>query len=123
VAPADVKFKADYQAKYGTLPDMMGTSTYEGVYIAAKAIENAGTPDKAAVKDALAGIMMPEIVEAIKDGTISFSRDYHEVQFQLFMEQLLWNDQVGEVRPKIVWPDNLKETEFVLPDWYQAGSG
>jgi branched-chain amino acid transport system substrate-binding protein len=122
IAAADVKFKADYQAKFGMFPDMMGTSTYEGVYIAAKAIENAGTLDKAAVRDALANLMMPQMVEAIKDGTISFSKDYREVQFELFMTQLIWDAQAGEVRPKIVWPDNLKETDFVLPDWYQAGS-
>ncbi|HMA05112.1 MAG TPA: ABC transporter substrate-binding protein [Methanomicrobiales archaeon] len=123
IATADVKFKTDYQAKYGTFPDMMGTSTYEGVYIEAQAIQNAGTLDKAAVRDALASLSMPEIVEAIKDRTITFSKDYREVQFSLFMEQLIWNAQAGEVRPKIVWPDELKEQEFVLPDWYQAGSG
>ena len=32
---------------------MMGASTYEGVFIAAKAIGNAGTTDKAAVRQAL----------------------------------------------------------------------
>jgi branched-chain amino acid transport system substrate-binding protein len=121
LATADLKFKADYKAKFGTLPDMMGTSTYEGVYIAAKAIENAGTLDKTTVRDALANILMPEIVEAIKDRTIRFSPDYREVQFLLFMEQLFWDEQAGEVRPKIVWPSDLKEQEFVLPDWYQAG--
>jgi branched-chain amino acid transport system substrate-binding protein len=123
IAAADAKFKADYVARFGSLPDMMGTSTYEGVYVAAKAIENAGTLDKAAVRDAIASISMPEIVEGIKDGNITFSKDFREVQFQLFMEQLIWDDKAGEVRPKIVWPDNLKETDFVLPDWYQAGSG
>jgi branched-chain amino acid transport system substrate-binding protein len=123
VAAADVKFKTDYQAKYGSFPDMMGTSTYEGVYIAAQAIQNAGTLDKTAVRNALASLSMPEIVEAIKDATITFSKDYREVQFQLFMEQLIWDPTAGEVRPKIVWPDNLKEQDFVLPDWYQAGSG
>jgi branched-chain amino acid transport system substrate-binding protein len=102
---------------------MMGTSTYEGVYIAAQAIQNAGTLDKAAVRNALASLSMPEIVEAIKDRTITFSKDYREVQFSLFMEQLFWDPSAGEVRPKIVWPDELKQQEFVLPDWYQAGSG
>jgi branched-chain amino acid transport system substrate-binding protein len=75
------------------------------------------------VREALANLQMPQMVEAIKDGTITFSKDYREVQFDLFMEQLIWDDKVGEVRPKIVWPDNLKEQDFVLPDWYQAGSG
>jgi branched-chain amino acid transport system substrate-binding protein len=123
VAAADAKFKADYQAKYGAFPDMMGTSTYEGVYVAAKAIENAGTLDKAAVRDALANLQMPQMVEAIRDGTITFSKDFREVQFELFMTQLIWDDKAGETRPKIVWPDNLKEQGFILPDWYEAGSG
>ena len=123
IAVADQKFKADYQAKFGMFPDMMGTSTYEGVYIAAKAIENAGTLDKAAIRDALANLQMPEMVEAMKDGTIRFSPDFREVQFSLFMTQLIWDNTAGEVRPKIVWPDNLKETSFVLPDWYRPGSG
>jgi branched-chain amino acid transport system substrate-binding protein len=123
IAAADAKFKADYIAKFGTFPDMMGVSTYEGVYIAAQAIQNAGTLDKATVRDALANLAMPEIVEAIKDRTITFSKDYREVQFSLFMTQLIWDPQAGEVRPKIVWPVGLKEQDFVLPNWYEAGSG
>jgi len=123
VAAADAKFKADYIAKYGAFPDMMGVSTYEGVYVAAKAIENTGTLDKAAVRDALANLQMPQMVEAIKGGIIKFSPDYREVQFELFMTQLIWDDKAGENRPKIVWPENQKEASFVLPDWYQAGTG
>ena len=122
VAAADAKFKADYMAKYGSFPDMMGVSTYEGVYVAAQAIENAGTLDKTAVRDALASLRMPQFVEAIKDGFITFSPDYREVQFELFMTQLIWDEQAGECRPKIVWPDTVKETDFVLPDWYQPGT-
>jgi branched-chain amino acid transport system substrate-binding protein len=122
VASAETKFKADYVAKYGIFPDMMGTSTYEGVYVAKQAIENAGTLDKTAVKNALDQLRMPEMVEAMKNGVVSFSPDYREAQFELFMEQLFWNPAIGECRPKIVWPDNLKETDFVLPDWYEPGS-
>jgi hypothetical protein len=29
---------------------------------------------------------------------------------------------IGETRPSIVWPDNLKTTDFALPSWYTAGS-
>jgi len=39
------------------------------------------------------------------------------------VEQLRWDDAAKEPRPKIVWPDALKETDFVLPDWYAPGSG
>ena len=122
VASAQFAFKENYNAKYGNYPDMMGASTYEGVFIAAKGIENAGTTDKAAVTQALADLNMPQIIEAMNNGTITFSKDYRESQFDLWMEQLFYDETAGETRPKIVWPDNLKVTEFVLPDWYQPGS-
>ncbi len=122
IANADIQFKENYKARWGTFPDMMGISTYEGVYVAAKAIETAGTLDKKTVRDTLATFEMPEIAEAMKGGMIRFSPDYREVKFELFMEQLIWNAELGECRPKIVWPDNLKEADFQLPDWFQPGS-
>jgi branched-chain amino acid transport system substrate-binding protein len=122
IADAQNAFKNSYNAKWGAPPDMMGASTYEGVYIAAKAIENAGTTDKATVRQALVDLRMPQIIEAMKDGTISFTKDFRESQFDLWMEQLIYDPAVSECRPKIVWPDNLKVAEFVLPDWYKPGS-
>jgi branched-chain amino acid transport system substrate-binding protein len=115
-------FKQAYFAKFGTYPDMMGASTYDGVFIAAKAIGNAGTTDKAAVKQALVDLKMPQIIEAMKNQTISFSPDFRESSFDLWMEQLAINATAGETRPAIVWPDNLKTTDFTLPSWYVAGS-
>lgn len=119
---AVVKYKADFEAKWGVPPSMMGASTYEGVYIAAQAIENAGTTDKEAVRDALDELEMPQVVEAMQNGVISFSPDYRESKFELYMQQLFWDDSVGETRPKIIWPDSVKETDFVLPDWYEPGT-
>ncbi|MDD1684342.1 MAG: ABC transporter substrate-binding protein, partial [Methanoregula sp.] len=107
---------------FGTYPDMMGASTNDGIYIAAKAIGNAGTTDKTAVRQALIDLKMPQVVHAMKDKTISFSPDFRESTFDLWMEQLAYNATLGETRPTIVWPDNLKTTEFVLPSWYVAGS-
>ncbi len=98
---------------------MMGVATYEGVYIAAKAVEDAGTLNKTAIRDALATIRMPQMVENMQDQTISFSPDYRESKFVLTMEQLYWDESVKETRPKIVWPESLKEKSFVLPDWYE----
>ena len=122
VADAQSAFKQAYFAKFNTYPDMMGASTYDGVFIAAKAIGNAGTTDKATVKQALVDLQMPQIVEAMKNQTISFSPDFRESSFDLWMEQLSYNTTIGEARPSIVWPDNLKTTDFVLPSWYVAGS-
>jgi branched-chain amino acid transport system substrate-binding protein len=122
LADAQAKFKNSYNAKYGVFPDMMGASTYEGIYIAAQAIGNAGTTDKAAVRQALVDLTMPQVIEAMKGGMISFSKDFRESQFDLWMEQLAFNQTIGECRPNIVWPDNLKVVDFVLPSWYKPSS-
>jgi len=119
---AVVKFRDDFEAKWGAPPSMMGASTYEGVYIAAEAAKNAGTLDKEKVRDSLAEIEMTQMVEAMKDGVITFTPDYRESKFELYMQQLIWDETVGETRPKIVWPDSVKETDFILPDWYEPGS-
>ncbi len=115
---ATKKFVTDFDKKYGGFPGMMGVATYEGVYIGAKAVENAGTLNKPAVRNAIAGLQMPQMVEAMKGQTINFSKDYRESKFDLTMEQLIWDPAVNETRPKIVSPSNLKETDFVLPDWF-----
>lgn len=122
VAAANAKYKADFKAKYGTLPGMMATSTYEAVYIAAKAIENAGTLNKSAIRDAVANIQMPQLVESMVNGTIRFSKDYHESKFNHFMVQLHWNQTAGILRPTVIWPADMKEGDFELPSWYTPGS-
>ena len=123
ISSAVVKFKADFENKWGAPPSMMGASTYEGVYTAAEAIKNlGGTLDKEKITASLAELEIPQIIEVMQNEVITFSPDYRESKFDLYMEQLIWNETVGETRPKIVWPDSVKETEFVLPDWYKPGS-
>jgi len=122
IANAQNAFKQSYNAKWGSYPDMMGASTYEGVFIAAEAIENAGTLSKTDITKALDDLSMPQIIEAMKVTTISFSPDFRESSFDLWMEQLSYNSTLGETRPSIVWPDNLKTTDFILPSWYSPGS-
>jgi branched-chain amino acid transport system substrate-binding protein len=122
LADAQSKFKNSYNAKWGTAPDMMGASTYEGIYIASQAAGNAATTDKATVRQALIDLNMPQVIEAMKDGKISFTKDFRESTFDLWMEQLAFDQALGETRPNIVWPDNLKVTDFTLPSWYQPGS-
>jgi branched-chain amino acid transport system substrate-binding protein len=117
------KFVTDFDKKYGGFPGMMGVATYEGVYIAAQAAEDAGTVNKTRVNEAIAQIQMPQMVETMQNQTISFSQDYRESKFELTMEQLYWDGSVNETRPKIIWPASLKETSFVLPAWFEPGQG
>jgi branched-chain amino acid transport system substrate-binding protein len=121
-AASATAFKEAYQSRWGGMPGMMGATTYEGVYIATDAIEQAGSLDKAKVQSALGSMNLPEIIESMQEGTISFTDDAHEAQFTLYMEQLYWDETLQALRPKIVWPADLKETDFVLPDWYQPGT-
>jgi len=60
-----------------------------GVYIEAEAIANAGIVDKAAVRAALAELEMPQLIKLMKDSVISFSPEYRECHFELYMLQLL----------------------------------
>ena len=122
IANASQAFKQEYNATFGSYPDMMGASTYEGTYVAVQAIENAGTLDKTQVRNALATLSMPQMVEAMTGGNITFSKDYREAPFELYMEQLYFVPALNECRPTIVWPDDLKAGTFTLPDWYQPGS-
>ena len=117
------KFVTDFDKKFGGFPGMMGVATYEGVYLAAQAVEDAGTRDKDQIRDAIAEIQIPQMVEEMKNQTITFSPDYRESKFELTMEQLHWNETVKETRPKIVWPDEHKEISFVLPEWFEPGQG
>ena len=119
---AAIAFKNSYQKKWGGLPSMMGATTYEGVNIIANAVGQAGSLDKAKIKDALAATNMPESIEAMKDGKITFSKDAREANFNLYMEQLSWNETLKELRPTIVYPADLSQGNFVLPDWYQPGT-
>ncbi len=115
-------FKDSFKQRWGGFPGMMGASTYEGVYIVAQAVENAGTRDKPAVIDALGTLDMPQIIEAMQDGTITFTPDFRESKFNLYMEQLIWDQTEQAVRPVIVWPDSLQQQPFMLPDWFEPGN-
>jgi len=117
--PKVEKFRSAFNSKWGSQPSMMGASTYEGVYIAAQAIDEADSLVKEDIKNSLNSLQMDEMVEAMQEGTIAFSDDARESKFQLYMQQLIWDDAVGETRPVIVWPDNLKEADFILPEWYE----
>ncbi|MDM8535754.1 ABC transporter substrate-binding protein [Desulfobacterales bacterium HSG17] len=50
------KFAKAYEGKYGQAPDMFAALAYDCVYLLAQAIKQAGTDDRKAIRDALAGI-------------------------------------------------------------------
>ncbi|NLV27794.1 MAG: ABC transporter substrate-binding protein [Methanomicrobiales archaeon] len=116
------QFLDNFKQKYGGFAGMMGAATYESIYIATKAIEEAGTTEKGAVQKTLSDLTTDHMMEVMKDGKITFSPDYHESSFDLYVEQMKIDPAVGEIRPSIVWPESIKEKGFEIPDWYQPGS-
>jgi branched-chain amino acid transport system substrate-binding protein len=124
-------YVANYLDMYGVIPGMMGADTYDAFYIAKSAIESAGTLEKSAVRDAIENIDMEQMLIITDTGRIQFSTDpdsYHEFAPFTFVEQLFWDESVGETRPKVIWPETapgvgtIKQTDFVLPENYEPGS-
>jgi branched-chain amino acid transport system substrate-binding protein len=54
--PVNVKFVADFKAKYGHDPDKFAAQAYDALHIMAEAIDKAAAPDSAGINAALAGI-------------------------------------------------------------------
>lgn len=123
-------YVTNYQAEYDTLPGMMGADTYDAFYIAADAINRAGTVDKAAVRDAIESCSLDQMLIITETGKIEFSTgtDYHEIAPVTFVEQLIYDMDVSECRSVIVYPataegvGTLKQADFVLPTAYEPGS-
>jgi branched-chain amino acid transport system substrate-binding protein len=64
--PAAQKFVRDYETKFGQKPDALGALAYEAAMIIVEAIENAGSTDSRAIRDALAATDMKTITGTIK---------------------------------------------------------
>jgi branched-chain amino acid transport system substrate-binding protein len=121
----------NYGQKYnGKIPGMLGADTYDAVYIAKAAIENAGTLDKAKVRDSIEATDLPQSLLIMANGRINFSTgtNYHEITPKTFIEQLIWNSATDQLKPLVVYPESLpginsfKQADFVLPEGYAPGS-
>ncbi|MGD9130236.1 MAG: ABC transporter substrate-binding protein [Candidatus Bathyarchaeota archaeon] len=124
-------YVADYEAEYGQVPGMMGADTYDAFYIVKDAIERAGTLEKSAVRDAIESCSLDQMLIITDTGKIEFGTgedNYHEIAPFTFVEQLFYDETLGECRPLVIWPEtapivgNIKQTDFVLPDNYEIGS-
>ena len=115
------RFKEAYQEMWGELPGMMGVATYEGVYVAAEAIRRAGSLDSEAIIKALDELRMPQICNIIEGGYIDYTEDYRELPIMHFMQQLYFDESIGECRARVIYPEewsNPPGAELELPDWY-----
>jgi ABC-type branched-subunit amino acid transport system substrate-binding protein len=124
-------YVAAYEARFPSkTPGMLGADTYDAVYIAKNAIENAKTLNKTNVRDAIEAISMDQSLLVMENQKITFSTgvNYHEILPKTFIEQLIWHEDSKKLLPLVVYPDSLpgissfKQADFVLPKNYEPGS-
>jgi branched-chain amino acid transport system substrate-binding protein len=109
-----------YKKRWDIMPGMMGADTYDAIYMIKAAIENAGTLDKAKVRDAIEKIELPQMLIPMKGGVIKFD-EYHEIDPICFIEQMHFDKDTNTLKLSIVYPDTMKQQEFVLPPGYESG--
>lgn len=120
-----------YKQKFDNkIPGMLGADTYDAIYIAKNAIERAGTLNKTNVRDAIETTDMQQSLLIMENGRITFSTgtNYHEILPKTFIEQLIWNQSAGALKPYVVYPASMpgisafKQADFALPPDYEPGS-
>ena len=89
--PRNSAFVEAYSAKYGAQPDQFAAQAYDGAYLVATAIKNAGSTDRTAIRDAMdkisgfEGVLgtfsfeqreprHPPVVQVVKDGKFELYR-------------------------------------------------
>jgi branched-chain amino acid transport system substrate-binding protein len=113
-------FMQKFKERWGVLPGSQGISAYDAVYVAAKAIEIAGTLDKTKIRDALRSMTIDQLLIPVPGGKINFG-DKGQQRFDLYGVQLFWDENAKELRPKIIWPASIKETDFKIPPGFEPG--
>ena len=97
------KLNADFEAKFGRPADLLTGSAYTCVQVFAAAIEEAGTLDRAAIRDAMLTINVDTVM-----GPVSFNEDG---------TGNVWNPLVQWINGKqeLVWPVDQATADFVYP--------
>ena len=85
-----IDLNAAYKAKYGDNMTGNGMDGYQGVYVLAKALEDAGTTDKAKLRDAIANVKMVAGTDRVVIPTkeITFTPDGEIANAPLYVVQI-----------------------------------
>ena len=101
--PGVDELNAAYEAEFGRPADLLTGSAYSCVQIIAAAIENAGTLDRAAVRDAMAATDMETVM-----GPVTFNEDGTGNVWNPLVQ---W--QSGQL--ELVWPAEHATADFLYP--------
>lgn len=110
-APAELQEIAkQYEERYGDYMAEHAVGAFTAVQIAAAAIDKAGARDRAAVMKACREVDVDTFV-----GKIHFDESGQNTNIQTAVIQ--WQkDEDGEYRPRCVYPDTIKATDFFVTD-------
>ena len=101
--PGVEELNASYQAEFGRPADLLTGPAYSCVQIIAAAIENAGTLDRAAVRDAMSATDMETVI-----GPVTFNEDGTGNVLDPLIQ---W--QSGQL--ELVWPPDQATADFLYP--------
>jgi len=98
--------------KYGYFMSEQTASAFSAVYLISQALENCGTTDHEAVKDAIAAL---DCTAATPGGAVSFDETHANVNAQAIILQ--WQkDENGNYSTRTVFPEGEATAEFQLPE-------
>lgn len=90
-SPATQKFVADYQKRYGAVPDDVAALTYDAYQVLFKAIAIAGTLDRQTVRDSIAKVpAFNGVTGRIKFGAVSGDPVKSAVIMQVQGDKFVW---------------------------------
>jgi len=102
--PGSAEFVKKYREKYRSVPPYQTASSYAGMQILEAAVIKAGGFDREKLRDAMAAIEMQTIFGPYK---------VNEVGAQLAKRAYVFQIHGGQ--RKVIFPDDIKETEFSYP--------
>jgi branched-chain amino acid transport system substrate-binding protein len=108
------QFRLAYENRWGEPPAATAATRYDALFILKRAIEDAGSLEKARVREALARLDMPALTVPVLGGRIRFD-EHHEVRFEMFVTQLTRDPASGETRTQVIWPAERANAPLRLP--------
>ncbi|MGE0087449.1 MAG: ABC transporter substrate-binding protein [Desulfococcaceae bacterium] len=113
LTPQEKPFCEKYLKKYNSSPEYTSPNTYDAMYILKAAIERAKSTEPETLTDALE----KTDYEGLR-GRWVFEKSHHS-KYGPGYRQLMIIQWQKDGKMCIVWPENIKTCEFILPPWYE----
>ncbi len=114
-------FRQRFTKDFAKAPGMMSLTTYDAILIIAKVVENAGSLDRAKIINALNRFDMKTTelgtVTPVVGGVVKFDPIAREIKTLAIAVQMVWDESAKELRTVVVWPNEFKTADFVVPPY------